>query len=112
MSSTPIRENQSYGLFRSAWAGLEPLWLVYWVYGVLGSNILGYGFEKLGEVLPAYAALLLLVPIAAFYVWLNVAIWRCAANSSPVWCFLARGSVVLTILIIPWSLWSGFSEGT
>lgn len=112
MSSTPIRETQKYGLIRSAWAGLEPLWLVFWVYGVLGGNILGYGLEKLIDVLPWYLVLLLLIPVAAFYVWLNVAIWRCAANSSPVWCFLARGTVVLTAPIVLGSFWSGFSGDT
>jgi hypothetical protein len=98
--------------FRSAWAGLEPLWLVYWVYGVLGGNVLAYLFEKVSEVLPAFAVLLFLVPVGAFYVWLNVATWRCAANSNPVWCFLARGTVVLTVLMVPWSFWSGFHGGT
>lgn len=112
MSSTPIRESQSDGLFRSAWAGLEPLWLVFWVYGALGGNILSYVFVEASEVLPWYLGLLLFVLVIAFYVWVNVAIWRCATNSSPLWRFLARGTVVLTILIVPWSFWSGFSEGT
>lgn len=75
MSSTPIRESQSDGLFRSAWAGLEPLWLVFWVYGALGGNILSYVFVEASEVLPWYLGLLLFVLVIAFYVWVNVAIW-------------------------------------
>ena len=68
--------------FRSTWAGLEPLWLVYWVYGVLGGNVLAYLFEKVSEVLPAFAV------------------------------FSSRGTVVLTVAMVPWSLWSGFHGGT
>jgi hypothetical protein len=46
MSSAPVREYQSYGLLGLAWAGLEPLWLVFWVYGALGGNLVGYALER------------------------------------------------------------------
>jgi hypothetical protein len=112
MSSTPIQDMDNPGSLRAAWSGLEPLWLVFWVYGAIGGSVLSYGFEKISERLPSYAVLLLCLPLLAFYVWVNVAIWRCAANSSPLWCFLARGTVVLTVLYVPWAFWSGFSGGT
>ena len=109
MSSEPIHENQECGLLGAAWAGVEPLWLVFWVYGVIGGNLIGYAFEKAEEVLSPYLVLLLLLPSIAYYVWLNVSIWRSAANSSPIWCFLARATVVATVVMIPWSMWSGHS---
>ena len=105
---TTTRAYDSYGLFGRAWAGVESLWLVYWVYGFLGGILINYGLGKVAEFLSPYVGLLLFIPLIAYFVWVNVAIWRCAANSHPVWWFLARASVVLTIIMIPINIWRGF----
>jgi hypothetical protein len=109
MSAGSTREYRSYGVLGAAWAGVEPLWLVFWVYGAVGGNLIGYAFEKITS---PWAVLVLIVPAIAYYVWINVSIWRCAANSSPIWKFLARATVVFTVLMIPWWIWNGIHEST
>jgi hypothetical protein len=109
MSTRSSREYQSHGLLRSAWAGVEPLWLVFWIYGVIGGNVVEYVSEQITSL---WGQALFAVPAFAYYVWLNVSVWRCAPNSSAVWCLLARATVVLTVLFIPWWIWSGMQGNT
>jgi hypothetical protein len=111
VSSTSVRD-EKYGSLRAAWSGLEPLWLVFWVYGAIGSNLIGYTFEKVADAVSPYVGLLLILPVMGYYVWVNVSIWRCAANSGPLWCFLARATVVIAAAMIPWWIWSGIHEST
>lgn len=77
-----------------AWYGQEPLWKVFWGYGVLASSIM-IGLYALatmqGRILVEQ---LLLVFFAGYTVWILVAVWRCAANSDPLWRTLARSLTV------------------
>lgn len=77
-----------------AWRGEMALATVYWGYGVSVSAILG--LSMLGA-LSGGAALLeqvLLLALAAYTVWILVAVWRCAAHSALHWAFLARLSTL------------------
>lgn len=109
MSAGSTREYQHPGLFRAAWEGVEPLWLVFWVYGVVVSNVVGYVSE---QITSPWGKFLFGIPTIAYYVWLNVSVWRCAPNSSLIWSLLARGTVVLTVVLIPWWIWSGLHGST
>lgn len=77
------------------------MWLVFWIYNV----VVGFLFNiALGWVLShglVFVALPLSLFSLAYAVWVLVSIWRCAANSSSVWCFLARLIVVISIV---WSI--------
>jgi hypothetical protein len=85
-----------------AWHGEEPLWKVFWVYGVLvsvGSALLYLLAMEDKRVAMQQA---LLIGISAYTVWILVAIWRCAERSP--WGALARGLTVAwaanTILLL------------
>lgn len=77
-----------------AWRGQMTLWKVYWGYGVAVSWLLALA---LGAALLARATLLtqaLLVALAAYTVWILVAVWRCAGHTRQPWSFLARLSTI------------------
>jgi hypothetical protein len=64
------------------WRGEGPLWKVFWLYGVLASNI-GVALVAWGLVTHriGHAALAALVAILiAYTIWVLVSIWRCAGN--------------------------------
>ena len=81
-----------------AWQGEEPLWKVFWVYGVLARQLEPVAMDQKRVVMQQT----LLIAIAAYTVWILVAIWRCAENSR--WGPLARGLTVAwagnTILLL------------
>jgi hypothetical protein len=77
-----------------AWHGRQPLWRVFWGYGVLASCVLAILYVlamQQGRVVIQQVLLILLV---AYTGWVLVAIWRCANNSSAAWGLLARGLTV------------------
>lgn len=80
-----------------AWHGEQPLWKVFWVYGVVTSAAL-IAFYVLGFYLDHVAmrqALLLF--FAAYTAWILVSVWRCANNAHErIWGFFAR------FLIVAW----------
>jgi hypothetical protein len=77
-----------------AWYGLEPLWKVFWGYGVLASAILvALYVVAVIERRPAVQQMLLIF-IAGYTVWVLVSVWRCAATSRPIWQALARSLAV------------------
>ena len=64
------------------WRGHGPLWKVYWLYGVLGSNVLTAILLYLiwsGNTGTIFFQLVLIV-LAAYTVWIVVSVWRCAFN--------------------------------
>ncbi|MDX5350010.1 MAG: hypothetical protein LPJ95_04790 [Paracoccaceae bacterium] len=73
-----------------AWHGRMALPVVFWGYGVTMSLALailhGTALEA-GQL--AFQQVLILIA-AAYTIWILVAIWRCAPNSSPFWGTLAR----------------------
>jgi len=74
-----------------AWRGAEPLWKVFWIYGVTVSAVLAaayagalYGHEPELEQI-------LLVAFAPYTLWILVSVWRCAENTRQRhWGVLAR----------------------
>jgi hypothetical protein len=85
-----------------AWRGEEPLWKVFWGYGVLASVVLALFYLLAMDEKRVVMQQALLIAIVAYTVWILVAIWRCA-ESSP-WGTLARGLTVAwaanTILLL------------
>jgi hypothetical protein len=79
-----------------AWRGEEPLYKVFWVYGVVVSFIMAIFF---GAALYAKRAGLqeaLLVLFAVYTIWILVSVWRCAKNTQEAyWGLLARQLTVI-----------------
>ena len=64
------------------WRGHGPLWKAYWLYGVLGSNVLALILLLLmqrGAIDSVWFQIVLLV-LAAYTIWIVVSVWRCASN--------------------------------
>jgi hypothetical protein len=81
-----------------AWHGEEPLWKVFWVYGVATSvTIVALYIVAFYDGRVALRQLLL--PCFATYTaWILVSVWRCAGNTEgKLWGTLAR------FLIVAWA---------
>jgi hypothetical protein len=79
------------------WRGHGPLWKVYWLYGVLGSNILALILFVLmqRDALGSVWFQLVLLLIAAYTTWIVVSVWRCAFNvEKRVYGHMARALTV------------------
>jgi hypothetical protein len=81
-----------------AWRGEQPLWKVFWLYGVAFSSsmIAVYAIAFFAERVALRQVLLLgFVPYTA---WLLISIWRCADNTRErLWSMLAR------LLTVAWA---------
>ena len=81
-----------------AWRGEEPLWKVFWGYGVVVSGIIAALYA-----LAIYAGQValeqgLLLCAAAYSAWILVSVWRCAKNTrEKFWGLLAR------LLTVAWA---------
>jgi hypothetical protein len=75
-----------------AWRGEQPLWKVFWGYGVLTSVGFAYSYLVAMHLRHVIMQQTLLIALAAYTVWILVAIWRCAENSR--WGALARGLTI------------------
>jgi ABC-type sugar transport system permease subunit len=79
------------------WRGHGSLWKVYWLYGVLGSNLLALILLLLmqrGAIGSVWFQLVLLL-LAAYTVWIVVSVWRCAFNvEKPMYGHMARALTV------------------
>ncbi len=79
------------------WRGQGPLWKVYWLYGVLGSNVLALLLLLVMErsaLASGWLQLLLLV-LAVYTVWIVISVWRCAFNvENPLYGHMARALTV------------------
>ena len=66
----------------SCWRGDGPLWLVFWIYGVLLSTIVTGLFLALLATEDSIPGLeqFLFVAFIPYTVWILVSIWRCAFN--------------------------------
>ena len=86
---------------RYYWRGDGPLWKVYWLYGVLGSNVLALILLLLmqeGAIASGWFQLVLLL-LAVYTVWIVVSVWRCAFNvENPMYGHMARA------LTVAWAL--------
>lgn len=89
------------------WHGTEPLWWVFWGYGVLVSAAL-IAVEALALYRDYVAQQqIMLVCFAMYTVWILVSVWRCAEYAHPFWGPLARwltiawaGNAILTIVFL------------
>ena len=88
-----------------AWRGEEPLWKVFWVYGVVISVVVIALYVV--AFYDGHRALrqALLLCFAAYTAWILVSVWRCASNTEEkLWGTLARFLTVAwagnTILIL------------
>ena len=77
-----------------AWYGLEPLWKVFWGYGVLASAVIIALYAVATIERRAAMQQLLLMFFAGYTIWILVSVWRCAATSMPIWQTLARSLTV------------------
>jgi hypothetical protein len=75
----------------SAWRGEQPLWKVFWLYGVAASGVL-IAIYVLAFLVEAVALRQILVLCFAPYTaWILVSIWRCSNNvREQFWRILAR----------------------
>jgi hypothetical protein len=79
------------------WRGHGPLWKVYWLYGVLGSNVLAlilFLLMQRGAINSVWFQIVLLL-LGAYTVWIVVSVWRCAFNvEKPMYGQMARALTV------------------
>ena len=73
-----------------AWYGLQPLWKVFWSYGVMASAIIAALYVVAMIEGRSGVQQLLLIFFAGYTVWVLVSVWRCSATSAPIWQTLAR----------------------
>ncbi len=81
-----------------AWRGQMPLGIVFWGYGVTASSALAILHWTAMDGDQVILQQILIALSAAYTVWILMAIWRCAPNSAPLWCMLAR------YLTVAWAL--------
>ena len=79
-----------------AWRGQQPLWKVFWLYGVAASCALiaVYVFAFLLDRVEIRQILVLC--FAPYTAWILVSVWRCS-NNEKFWSLLAR------LLIVAWA---------
>jgi xanthine/uracil permease len=88
-----------------AWHGEEPLWKVFWVYGVATSVVI-VALYIVAFYDGRMALRQVLLPcFAAYTAWILVSVWRCASNTKEaLWGTLARFLTVAwagnTILVL------------
>ena len=94
-----------------AWKGEERLWIVFWLYGVLGLSFLtilqiflqavGTSAEKNGHSTTGIVIIMSFITIfaIAYIVWAICSLWRCAFNAKWKWLgYLSRGYVLWSVL--------------
>jgi hypothetical protein len=80
-------------IFSNLWNGKSPLWVAYWIWGVLVGNILAF---LLIATLGVFG-FLIFMPYA---IWSTVSIWRCAFNTNWIgWGYIARTLVVIVFIV-------------
>lgn len=88
-----------------AWRGEQPLWKVFWVYGVATSSVLITFYIVAFYVDRVALRQALLLCFAPYTGWILVSVWRCANNAmEKIWGVFARFLTVAwacnTILIV------------
>jgi hypothetical protein len=91
-----------------SWRGEQPLWKVFWGYGVFTSGIIAvfYAFAFYGDDVALQQALL--ACFAAYTFWILVSIWRCAKNTEEkIWEVFARlltvawaGNTIMVLIVL------------
>ena len=87
----------SANIARYYWRGHGRLWKAYWLYGVLGSNLLALVLFLLMErsALGSAWFQIVLLLLAVYTIWIVVSVWRCAFNvEKPTYGHMARALTV------------------
>lgn len=81
-----------------AWRGEQPLWKVFWVYGVVASGVLITFYVIAFYVDRIALRQVLLLCFAPYTAWILVSVWRCANNTEErIWSLFAR------LLTVAWA---------
>ena len=88
-----------------AWRGQQPLWKVFWLYGVATSSVLIAIYVFAFYVERVALRQILVLCFAGYTAWILVSVWRCANNArEQFWSLLARFLTIAwacnTIIII------------
>lgn len=88
-----------------SWRGEEPLWIVFWGYGVATSVVIAALYAIAVQVDRTALRQTLLFCFAVYTAWILVSVWRCASNTKEKrWGILARFLTVAwagnTILVL------------
>ena len=88
-----------------AWRGEQPLWKVFWIYGVVTSSVLITLYVIAFYADRAALRQVLLLCFALYTAWILISVWRCANNTEErVWGLFARFLTVAwacnTIMIV------------
>jgi len=82
-----------------AWRGQQPLWKVFWMYGVATSSVLIAIYVFAFYVERVALRQILVFCFAPYTAWILVSVWRCANNAhEQFWGMLAR------FLTVAWAL--------
>lgn len=74
-----------------AWRGQEPLWKVFWLYGVATSSLMIAIYVFAFVVERVALRQILVICFAPYTAWTLVSVWRCANNArEQFWGMLAR----------------------
>ena len=90
--------NPLHRIILDAWEGQTKLWMVYWIYGVLAGFLLQSLYVAVHDTNVVFIAAVLLIYLA-WFIWLAVALWRCADNCDwRGWSLIVRGLVILSLV--------------
>jgi hypothetical protein len=114
MSRSPISKfvAEFFAAELRVWRGEQPLWKVFWVYGVATSGVLITFYIIAFYVDHVALRQVLLLCFAPYTAWILVSVWRCANNTEErIWGLFARlltvawaGNTILTVVFIQFNL--------
>jgi hypothetical protein len=95
-----------------AWRGEEPLWKVFWGYGVAVSGIIAVAYALAIDTGHIALQQILLLLSAGYSAWILVSVWRCANNTrKSLFGLLARlltvawaGNVIMVLTFLQFDL--------
>jgi len=95
-----------------AWRGKEPLWKVFWGYGVIVSGVIAVFYALAIYTDQVALQQILLLVSAGYSAWILISVWRCADNMlERYWGLFARlltvawaGNVVMVLTFLQFDL--------
>src|SRR5664279_2270012 len=99
-----------------AWRGEQPLWKVFWVYGVVTSGVLITFYVIAFYVDRIALRQILLFCFAPYTAWILISVWRCANNTEErIWGLFARlltvawaCNTILILIFVQFNLITGY----
>ena len=83
---------------KNAWQGKTPLWKVFWIYGVIGNNLLMIICSAMIGNLTSI--IISMVIMFAYTIWILVSQWRCAFNTKwRGWGYIVRILAIIAPLL-------------